>query len=482
MFKTIFGKLMWANVAILFVSFFLTGIMLFSMLGRYAVDQKAASLREIAPTIADITVSLQIENNDMFYRKLYLDNLEAISLVSSTHIIVTNANGEVFAKTSRITSTPTRVNEEFMRAPLSGVTTQITGKLGGIFKENVLTVGYPIKYNNDVIGVVFLNVPVPNLDQDRFNTARLFIAVSAVVLLIAFVISYIISQRMSRSLKSINQAAKNIASGNFKSRVHVSSKDEIGQLGATFNYMAEALQQLDDTHTSFIANVSHELRTPMTTISGFIENVLNGTIPKERAGEYLEIALSESKRLARLVTDMLDISKMSLGQFSVDMKPFDLAELIRLTIIQFENRIDEKNLDVSVDFTSEHVNVIADRDAISRVVTNLMDNAVKFSDPAARLDIKVFTKGGKAYTAVSNEGFGIDPEDLPHVFDRFYKTDKSRNDKKGTGLGLYLVQNLHAIHGQNIVVNSLDISDEEYGGNPNHPAKRTTFIFSLELA
>ena len=369
-----------------------------------------------------------------------------------------------------------------MRAPLSGVTTQITGKLGGIFKENVLTVGYPIKYNNDVIGVVFLNVPVPNLDQDRFNTARLFIAVSAVVLLIAFVISYIISQRMSRSLKSINQAAKNIASGNFKSRVHVSSKDEIGQLGATFNYMAEALQQLDDTHTSFIANVSHELRTPMTTISGFIENVLNGTIPKERAGEYLEIALSESKRLARLVTDMLDISKMSLGQFSVDMKPFDLAELIRLTIIQFENRIDEKNLDVSVDFTSEHVNVIADRDAISRVVTNLMDNAVKFSDPAARLDIKVFTKGGKAYTAVSNEGFGIDPEDLPHVFDRFYKTDKSRNDKKGTGLGLYLVQNLLAIHGQNIVVNSLDISDEEYGGNPNHPAKRTTFIFSLELA
>lgn len=133
MFKTIFGKLMWANVAILFVSFFLTGIMLFSMLGRYAVDQKAASLREIAPTIADITVSLQIENNDMFYRKLYLDNLEAISLVSSTHIIVTNANGEVFAKTSRITSTPTRVNEEFMRAPLSGVTTQITGKLGGHF-------------------------------------------------------------------------------------------------------------------------------------------------------------------------------------------------------------------------------------------------------------------------------------------------------------------------------------------------------------
>ena len=156
--------------------------------------------------------------------------------------------------------------------------------------------------------------------------------------------------------------------------------------------------------------------------------------------------------------------------------------MIRLTIIQFESRIEEKNLDVTVDFSSEHVNVIADRDSISRVVTNLMDNAVKFSDPASHLDIKVFTKGGKAYTAVSNEGFGIEPEDLPHVFDRFFKTDKSRNDKKGTGLGLYLVQNLLAIHGQKIVVNSVDISDEEYDGNLNHPAKRTTFIFSLELA
>ena len=482
MFKTIFGKLMWSNVAILTVSFLLTGIMLFSMLGRYAIDQKATSLKEIAPTIADMTITLQIENNEMIYRKLYLDNLESFSSISRAHIIVTNDKGEVVAKTSQVAGMTTRIGSEYMRVPLSGVTSQDTGKLGGIFKETVLTVGYPIRYNNAVIGVVFLNAPVPYLDRDRFNTARLFIVVSAVVLLFAFIISYIISQRMSRSLKHINQAAKNIASGNFKSRVTITSKDEIGQLGATFNYMAEALQQIDDTHTSFIANVSHELRTPMTTISGFIENVLNGTIPKERAGEYLGIALSESKRLARLVTDMLDISKMSLGQFSVDMKPFDLAELIRLTIIKFENQLDEKKLDVTVDFYSEHVNVLADKDAISRVITNLMDNALKFSDPASHLDIKVFAKGGKAYTAVSNEGFGIEPEDLPHVFDRFYKTDKSRNDKKGTGLGLYLVQNLLAIHGQNIVVNSLEIPDEEYGGNPNHPARRTTFIFSLELA
>lgn len=482
MFKTIFAKLMGSNIAILFVSFFLTGVLLFSMLGNYAVRQKASDLQEIAPTIAEMTVSMQIERNDLIYRKIYIDNLNTISAISSSHIIIANTKGEIVAKTSRISDSYTTVNSEYLREPLSGSVLKTTGNFGGIFSETVLTVGYPVVYNNEVAGVVFMNAPLPNLDRDRFNTGRLFIAISAAVILVALIISYLISQKMSRSLKSINQAAKNIASGNFKARVNVKGKDEIAQLGATFNYMADSLQQLDDTHTAFIVNVSHELRTPMTTISGFIENVLNGTIPKERANEYLEIALSESKRLARLVTDMLDISKMSLGQFSLDMKPFDLAEMIRLTVIKFENAIENKKLDVNIDFPSEHVNVIADRDSISRVITNLMDNAVKFSDPAAHLDIKVFTKCGKAYTAVTNEGFGIESEDLPHVFDRFFKTDKSRNDKKGTGLGLYLAKNILSIHNENIVVNSVDISDEEYGGNPNHPAKRTTFIFSLELA
>lgn len=482
MFKTIFGKLMWSNIAILLVSFLLTGIMLFSILGTYVIDQKAASLIEVAPMISEMTVSMQIEQNDTFYKSLYLKNLETISLISSTHIIVTNSEGQIFAKTSHISTDKTDIEKEYMTEPLNGEVSKTTGNMGGIFSEKVLTVGYPIKYNEQIVGVVFLNVPMPNLNRDRHNVARLFIIVSAVVLLIAFVILYIISQRMSRSLKSINQAAKNIASGNFKARVDVKSKDEIGQLGATFNYMADSLRQLDDTHASFIANVSHELRTPMTTISGFIENVLNGTIPKERQDEYLSIALSESKRLARLVSDMLDISKMSMGQFSVDMKPFDLAELIRLTIIKFESAIDEKNLEVDVDFPAEHINVIADKDSISRVVTNLMDNAIKFSEPSSQLSVKVFLKGGKAYTAITNDGFGIDSEDLAHVFDRFFKTDKSRNDKKGTGLGLYLVKNILSLHGEKIVVNSVDIPDEEFGDNPNHPAKRTTFIFSLELA
>ncbi len=482
MFKTIFSKVMWANIVVLFLSFLLTGIIMFGMLGRYSVEQKSVTLKEVAPMVSEMTVNLQIDANDKLYRKVYLNNLETISVMNGMHIIVTNSDGEMFAKTSGVTAQNKKIEKKYLDDTIAGDSSQFIGKLGGIFDETVLTVGYPIKYSGYSVGAVFLNVPMPKLDHDRYIIARLFLFISLVVLLIAFVIFYIISKRMTSQLKSINIAAKNIASGNFKSRVDVTSRDEIGQLGATFNYMADSLQKLDDTQTSFVANVSHELRTPMTTISGFIENVLDGTIPKERASEYLSIALSEAKRLARLVSDMLDISKMSLGQFSLDIKPFDLAELIRLTIIKFENAIDEKKLDVSVDFADEHINVLADKDAISRVVTNLMDNAIKFSDPASTLEIKVFVKGHKAYSAFANDGFGIEQNDLPYIFDRFYKTDKSRNDKKGTGLGLHLVKNILSIHDENIVVKSVPISDEEYDGNTNHPAKRTTFIFSLELA
>lgn len=481
MFKTIFGKIMWSNILVLLISFFLTGILVFSLLGQYAANQRAEMLRTIAQRVADLTVSLQLDNTDLQYRKIYLNSLEVFSIVSGSHIIVANSEGEIFATTSAVSATM-RIPDLYMRAPLRGQSEQYTDNFGGIFDETVLTVSYPIRYNDDVIGAIFMNTPMPNVERDRFTTLRLFIFISAMVLLIAFLIMYLLSQKLSRPLKRINQAAKNIASGNFKARVIVDSQDEIGQLGATFNYMADSLQQQDDAQTSFIANVSHELRTPMTTISGFIENILNGTIPKERQEEYLEIALSETKRLSRLVADMLDISKMSLGQFSLDIKPFDLAEMIRLTVIRFENAIDEKHLDVSVDFSSEQIQVLGDKDSISRVVTNLMDNAVKFSDPAAHLDIKVFTRSGKAYTAITNDGMGIDAKDINYIFDRFYKTDKSRNDKKGTGLGLYMVKNILALHSQNIVVKSVDISDEEYGGNPNHPSRRTTFMFSLELA
>ncbi len=482
MFKTIFGRLLWSNILILLISFLLTGLLFFALLRSYAVSQKAEALKAAAPKIAQMTISLQIENGGSVYDKVFANNLDMFADITGSLIFVTNSEGEVYAKSSGLKSMKS-VQKKYTEETLSGKITQELGTMGGVFSSPVLTVGYPLAYNDQVIGGVFLNVVAPNADRNQSALLKLFLATASIAVLIAFVIMYLISLRMTKPLGSINKAARNIASGNFKARVRVTTRDEIGQLGATFNYMADSLQQLDDVQTSFVANISHELRTPMTTISGFIENILNGTIPKERQSEYLEIALSEAKRLARLVCDMLDISKMSVGQYALDIKPFDVAELIRLIVIQFEAAIDDARLDVSVDFQNEHMMALADKDAISRVVTNLMDNAVKFSDPAGRLEIKAFSKDKKIYVAIQNEGEGIDAQDIPYIWDRFYKTDKSRShNKTGTGLGLYLSKNILSMHGQTIAVQSTDITDQEPGTNPNHPARRTTFIFSLEKA
>lgn len=482
MFKTIFRRLMWSNIFIMLISFIFTGILLFSLLGSYAINQKAETLKTAAPRIAQMTISLQIEGKNAIYDRVFENNLDVFAEITNSLVFITDSKGRVYAKSSGLRNMGA-VPKEHLQETLLGKTTQTIGTLGGVFSAPVLTVGYPLVYNNQVIGGIFLNVTAPDMDQNRFAILKLFFMTASVVVLVAFFVIYFMSLRMTKPLKKINEAARNIASGNFKTRVNVLTKDEIGQLAATFNYMADSLQQLDDMQSSFIANVSHELRTPTTTISGFIENILNGTIPKEQQNKYLSIALSEAKRLARLVSDMLDITKMSVGQYSLDIKPFDLAELIRLIVIQFEGPINEKRLDVSVEFQSEQIMALADKDAISRVITNLMDNAVKFSDPEGRLQIKAFTKDKKIYVSIQNEGMGIDPKDIPFIFNRFYKTDKSRSDdKQGTGLGLYLTKNILNMHGQTIKVQSVDISAEEYNNSTDHPARRTTFIFSLEKA
>ena len=481
MFKSIFGKMMWANIVIMILSFALTATLTYNLLGSYAADQKAEVLLAVAPQISSATISLQVENHGGVYDRVYLNNLEVFSNITGASVYIANHLGEPYTKVTSL-GDEVAIPQNYITAVLGGKVVQEMSHIKGL-NDPVLIVGYPIENQGENIGGVFLISTMPYLDYNRISSFRLFVVIGGVILPLAFIIMYFLSRRMTNPLKRMTQAAKDIALGNFKERVTVQSEDEIGQLASTFNHMADSLAKQDDIQSSFIANVSHELRTPMTTISGFVENILNGTIPPERQNEYLQITLDETKRLARLVSDMLDISKISAGQYNLDIKPFDITEMIRLTIIKFESAIDEKHLDLSVDFEYENINALADKDAISRVVTNLMENAIKFSDPAARINIKVFVKSRKVCVAIQNEGMGIEPDDIGAVWDRFFKSDKSRNDhKKGAGLGLYMVKNLLHMHGENIVVRSVDITDDEYGGNPNHPARRTTFMFTLGLA
>ncbi len=479
--KTIFRKMMWSTLLIMILILVLLGSIMFSLFGTYAINDKTKTLQSTAENIADYTAYWRTQNNQLNSKAVYDTTLSALSEITDTDIVVVNTNGQVFASNLNPSRLPAKISENYMTKALTGSPARFTGNFDGVFNEKVLTVAFPIHLQERIIGVVFAHASMPGLQANRMMLFKMFIIISIFVFCIAFMIMYILSQKMTKSIKDISVAARSLAAGKYETRARVTGDDEIAELGRTFNYMADSLQKLDDTQTTFIANVSHELRTPMTTIAGFTENILNGTIPPEQHNKYLQIVLDESKRLSRMVTNMLDISKISLGQYSISKAPFNLTEMLRLIIIQYETAIEEKHLDVSVEFSEDYIIVEADRDAITRVITNIIDNAIKFSDPCGRLDISAITRDGKAFVAIANEGIGIDKEDIGHVFDRFYKTDKSRNDKKGTGLGLYLVHNLLTLHGETIAVKSVDLKDEDFDGSPNHPARRTTFVFSLTL-
>lgn len=490
--KTIFGRLMAITFSTFIISTIITGTLITSFFGSYAEEQKLNSLEKIAPQIADLTYTIYVKNamylSHQEYRAasetFFSRNLESLASVSEADIVITQSDGSIFYATQKIALNGKKIlpKSEISEA-LKGKIAQSTGTLDSLFNEKRLILSYPIKSENEIYGVVLLATSMPNIDRDKIMIAKLFIIISTIVLLIALIFIYLASQRMSKPLKKLNIAAKEIATGNFDSRVEVSGTDEIRDLSKTFNYMASSLKQIDDTQKNFIANVSHELRTPLTTISGFIEKILDGTIDTaEKQKQYLTIAYSETKRLSRLVSDMLDISKMTLGEYAINKSYFDITELIRLSVIKFSDNMDEKFLDVNIDFSSEKINVFADKDAISRVITNILDNAIKFSDLNSVIGIEVRTNADKAYIAISNDGPGIDPDDINHVFERFYKTDKSRNNINGTGLGLHMVYNILALHDETIAVKSIDLKGNEYEYTENHPARRTTFVFSLKLA
>ena len=230
-------------------------------------------------------------------------------------------------------------------------------------------------------------------------------------------------------------------------------------LALAFNNMASSLQKSEYQRQEFVANVSHELKTPMTTISGYIDGILDGTIPPERQDHYLRIVSDETKRLSRLVRSMLDISQLQKEEGIPEEKKmhFDLEECAGMVLITFEKKINDKNLEVDVDFPEHPVYTMANRDYITQVIYNLLDNAVKFCPEKGTLGLKIRESDSKAYISITNTGDTIPPEELPLVFDRFHKLDKSRSkNRDGWGLGLYIVKTIVCSHGENISVSSKD--------------------------
>ena len=313
-------------------------------------------------------------------------------------------------------------------------------------------------------------------DISRWNEAFREIALwtLAICVVAAFVVlfsSYYIAKRIINPFVDMNHIVQCYSKGDFSQRIPVQGKDEASQLGKSFNEMADQLKNLEVTRQSFVANVSHELRSPLTSMKGFLEAMMDGTIPPEEHEHYIEIVLSETRRMTAMVNDLLDLARIESGIITVNYEVFDINELIRRTLITFEARISEKRMELDVRFANEQSFVYADSNQISQVLRNLIDNAIKYSPEGRTLLVSTYALRKEVYVTIRDTGVGIPAEDVPHIFDRFYKVEKAHtpSPQVGSGLGLAIVKKIIEAHGQSITVKSAR-------------GKGTQFTFTLEKA
>ncbi|MDE7389842.1 MAG: HAMP domain-containing histidine kinase, partial [Lachnospiraceae bacterium] len=321
--------------------------------------------------------------------------------------------------------------------------------------------GVPIKVMQDeeslFVGAVFVTNSFSNYSDYVMTLVKIFCSAAIVTFALVFCFVGLFSYRLTKPLQQMSRAAKAFGNGDFSKRVRVDGNDEIAELAKAFNNMADSLSVSEGMRRTFIANVSHELKTPMTTIAGFIDGILDGTIPRERERHYLNIVTVEVKRLSRLVTSMLALSRIDSGELKMVRQSFDVSATVLNTFLTFEQKIEQRSITVTGFDESEPLFVEGDPDMIHQVVYNLVENATKFTNEGGSINVSVVNEGNRAVVAIRNTGPGISSEQIGFVFDRFYKTDKSRShDKNGMGLGLYLVKTIVQLHGGEITAESVE--------------------------
>ena len=344
-----------------------------------------------------------------------------------------------------------------------------TGSFFDIFSEDTLSVFSPITINYKVRGYVLIHKPVQDLVSLKDGFINISYMTLAVIFLCAFVVLGLFTCTVYIPIRKITRAAKDYSEGNFDSQINIHTNDEIGYLAASLNYMATELSTLEEDQRKFIANVSHDFRSPLTSIKGYIEAIMDGTIPHEMQDKYLNIILFETERLNKLTQSMLELNKYGAKGTMLDISSFDINNTIKLVVQSFEGTCQEKKISFELILTGHTSFVWADMSKIQQVLYNLIDNAIKFSNPDSTITIETTEKNEKVFISVKDTGIGIPKDSLKKIWERFYKTDLSRGkDKRGTGLGLAIVKEIISAHNENINV----ISTEGVG---------TEFIFTLPL-
>ncbi len=425
-----------------------------SVSNRYIDDSRKEQLEVSAKQAAEFSVNFCLRGPSPDSLTLQTQSMrESIAILSrtanATTIIIDNRGRVVLV--SEKTGKPQEgqlVSDAVLRALARGQK-EFDGTLDGLFENAHIVRASPMivptgPQQNFVWGYALTAALSSEQALLTGPFIRLVLSVSLLVLFVALVVAYWLSRRMTKPLKMMARAANSFSRGEFDARVRTRGHhtDEIGELTDSFNSMADALEKSERLRSEFIANVSHELKTPMTTVSGYITGILDGTIPPERQQQSLETVRAETMRLSRLVSRMLDLARLQ-GEPLGNPVSFDLTELICRTVLSFEGMAEKKELDMELNLPEEKVKLYADPDAITQVVYNLLDNAIKHTPQGGHISLSLAKRGSKLTVAIRNDGDTIPPEELRYIFERFHKAEKSRGvDPAGLGLGLYIVKTI----------------------------------------
>lgn len=460
----LFKKYFFTTSVIIIAS--LTGMMMILVLvfNNYTARVTYDSLEKTCHAVADFTNEAVSENEESpdgdYGRSLYylISNLANVSdydiLIADTDGIIRGCSCAEWGEKSAC---------EHSRALIPSDLIERVGKEETCLEINTLGIyDYPhhiaatgLKNGDESVGVVIATAPMSAIRSLIKTVTKLYLLSAAIPIIIMFFAIYAMTYRLTKPMKQMSQAAKAMAKGDFSRRIPVTSDDEIGELAVSFNQMTNSLVQLEGMRRSFIANVSHELKTPMTTIAGFIDGIIDGTIEQDKQEYYLGIVSNEIKRLSRLVQSMLQLAKLESGEFMLRLENFDFRELLLDVVISQEQRIEQNSLNIEGLDNLPDIQINADRDLIHQVVYNLVDNAIKFCNEGGKISFLLRTDGKRMIFGISNTGKGIPPEALPLVFERFYKADKSRSaNKNSTGLGLHIAKTIMKCHGGTITVSS----------------------------
>ncbi len=471
-FKGIYWRTFTVTVGMVALTLVLLGASFFSLTYSYIMSEKRSELQDRAEIIAQMALNAYSEANSKESLQEELISIVEISeQMSGTDFLIWVPHWQTFFGTNASLRGQKLVLPAAMGAKLNRHEVYMGASDLGLYEKPRAVVAVPARSAGGVeIGPV-LAVAEPNTMTEMWRAFLGIFAMTAItVLLITFVASATTAMQQTKPIRDMAAAARKFAEGNFDARVHDSEReDEIGELIKSFNAMADSLQKTEQQRREFIANISHELKTPMTTIAGYADGILDGVISPEEERQYLSIISAESRRLARLVRRMLDVSQLQSLDLITQKKPFDLSESMRRVLVSMEKKITSRGLDVDVEIPEDPVLVLGDNDLLTQVVYNLLENAAKFAARGSTLFLGLEKKGEKAVVTVRNTGQTIPAEELPLLFERFHKSDRSRSeDKDGVGLGLYIVRTILEQHREKISAESSD--------------GVTTFSFTVRLA